>query len=216
MEPKPAILIDDRQVSWQIPALEKVGFEVKRRRMETADLVWATPFGTCGVEDKPFKALLTDVRSGRLNDQLERLAAKHSIPVLLLRDDGGEEPPGYHTIRFGRQLRGIIVADAEPDFGTAVRRMYDYTQIAGKPLKRPYIRHFPWSDEMSAPAEVVHSILQQVPRLSDRTKLAMRLGTNYSLISLLGFTKEQWECEGLSKLQATRLAELCKQLKGEV
>ena len=211
---KPAILVDDRQPLWQIPALEKVGFTVNRRRMETADLVWAVPYGTVGVEDKPMKSLLADVRNGRLNDQLERLRSKHALPILLIRQDGGDEPPGYHTIRLGRQLRGIVVVDAIPDFASSVKRYYDYTQEAGRPLKRPYERHYPWVDEMSVPAEVIHAILQQVPRLTDRTKMAMNLAVKYPVNAVLYLPESAWREEGFSKLQAQRLAEVCAKLRG--
>ena len=210
----PAILVDDRQPHWQFSALEKIGFAVNKRRMETADLVWAVPYGTVGVEDKPMKALLTDVRSGRLNDQLERLRNKHVLPILLIRQDGGDEPPGYHTIRLGRQLRGIVVVDALPDFATAVKRCYDYTQASGRPLHRPYERHYPWVDEMSAPAEVIHTILQQVPRLTDRTRMAMSLAVSHGLMKVLAMEEEDWREQGFSKLQAQRLTEVCERLRG--
>ena len=42
----PAILVDDRQPHWQFSALSKIGFTVNKRRLETADLVWAVPYGT--------------------------------------------------------------------------------------------------------------------------------------------------------------------------
>lgn len=216
MADSPVIVVDDRQVNWQFKALESIGFTVHRKRMETADLVWATPFGTVGVEDKPYAALLTDLRSGRLNDQLERLVSKHTVPILLLRDDKTPKPPGYEAIRLGRQLRGLVVIDAEPDFATAIKRTYEYTQKSGRPMARPYVRHYPWGDELSAPAEVVHAILQQIPRLSDRTKIAMRLAVAYSLPGLLELTQKQWQSEGFTKLQAERLFNLCRQLKGEV
>ena len=212
----PAILVDDRQPTWQFLALERIGFTVTKRRLETADLVWAVPYGTVGVEDKPMKALLTDLRSGRLNDQLERLRAKFTLPVLLLRQDGGDEIPGYHTLRFGRQLRGIVVADALPDFATAVKAYYDYTQAAGRPLRRPYERHYPWVDEMSAPAEVIHTILQQVPRLTDRTRLAMSLAVSHGLLGILSLMPHQWQEIGFSKLQAERLTAVCLKLLNDV
>ena len=158
------------------------------------------------------KSLLADVRNGRLNDQLERLRAKHTLPILLIREDGGDEPVGYHTIRFGRQLRGIVVIDACPDFASAVKRYYDYTQEAGRPLKRPYERYYPWVDEMSVPAEVIHAILQQVPRMPYRTRKAMALAVKYSLTDLLRFSTELWQEQGFSKLQAQRLREVCLKL----
>ena len=210
----PAILVDDRQPDWQFPALEKIGFTVNKRRLETADLVWAVPYGTVGVEDKPMKALLTDLRSGRLNDQLERLRKKHALPILLIRQDGGEEPPGYHTIRMGRQLRGIIVVDALPSFAEAVKRYFDYSQSSGRPLRRSYERHYPWVDEMSAPAEVIHTILQQVPRLQDRTRLAMSLAVSHGLMKVLEMGEKDCRDQGFSKLQAQRLTDVCGRLRG--
>ena len=158
------------------------------------------------------KSLLSDVRNGRLNDQLERLRAKFSLPVLLVRQDGGDEPPGYHTIRFGRQLRGIVVADALPDFASAVMRYYEYSQAAGRPLHRPYERHYPWVDEMSAPAEVIHTILQQVKGLRDRTRLAMALAVSHGVNGVINMDEKAWVDAGISKLQAKRLVEVTRRL----
>lgn len=219
MKTGPAIIVDDRQPAWQFPALEKEGFVVNKRRLETADLVWAVPYGSVGVEDKPVSALLTDIRNGRLNSQLERLRAKFTLPILFVRDDGYEKPEGFETVLFGRQLRGIVVAlcpfrvRRETDFAHAVRRYYEYTQSAGRPLSRPYERHYPWADEMSAPAEVIHTILQQVPRLQDRTRLAMALAVANPVATIIQWSAQQWADAGLSKLQASRAYSACEKLR---
>jgi len=84
------ITIDDREPISVAQKIQELGEECQVKRMEVGDYVWACPSGIVRVERKAVTDLLGSMTSGRLNDQLRKLVAESSIPILLIEGKIGE------------------------------------------------------------------------------------------------------------------------------
>lgn len=230
----PLIILDDRQPEWQAKVLRQVGFAVHVRRLPAGDLLWTSPtLGTVGIEDKPLIALLSDLRTGVLDDELRRLCDEVRVPVLMVRGippRGGalRWPSPYLQDKFGdwsahaldnllvgRQLRGLVVAwcSGQEDFAARVSSLYRYLERGPKEpdLSAPRQR-YPWLGPLTGRAEVIFALLGQVQGLRNRRKLALDLASRVSLTELLRWDADEFRKAGFTKLMAGRIAEAIRRL----
>jgi hypothetical protein len=197
--------------------------------LPAGDFAWSTPWGRVGLEDKPLTALVTDRRSGRLDDELRRMVATYELPILFIRGlpkvetDGAlrwlPQEAGYRegwtidsldNLLLGRQMKGVYVTWCPTDayLGTRVMSLYQYTQRRpqdqNRPLQRPQI--MPWLGPLTGRAELIYVMLGQVRGVRDRRELAEKLATKYTLGQLLDLDEAGWKEQGLSKLMGGRIA----------
>lgn len=227
-EEKPVILVDKRQASWQEAHLRGHGIDVRMCMLPSADFAWSTPWGRVGIEDKPLPALVTDRRSGQLDDELRRLVSQYELPILMIRGlpnvsaDGtihwrpqeAEYRSGWtidslDNLLLGRQLKGVYVAWCPSDayLGERLLSLYRYTQRrpqdeAVKPSRGQVM---PWLGPLTGRAELVYTLLGQVKGVRDRRELSEKLATKYTLGQMLDLNNEAWEAEGLTKMMAARV-----------
>jgi ERCC4-type nuclease len=164
-----------------------------------------------GVEDKPDKEVILDIRNGHLNDQLERMVAAVALPILLIRQTGADiDREALETALLGRQLRGLVVVrTSQKAFGQRIRKLYEYTRSTGRYLPPAYKQHYPWVSPLTKRAEVVYTIMALVPRLRDRVTVAKQLAEAHSVSELLAWRNEEWEATGFSRGKARELADVC-------
>lgn len=230
---KPVILVDKRQADWQENHLRGHGFDVRMVMLPAGDFAWSTPWGRVGIEDKPLSALVTDKRSGRLDDELRRLVAMYELPVLFIRGmpsvaaDGsirwlpqeaqyrdGWTIDALDNLLLGRQMKGVYVTWCPSDgyLGNRLLSLYKYTQRRpqDESLKPQRPQVMPWLGPLTGRAELLFTLLGQVRGVRDRRELAERLAANYTLGQVLNFTVDDWKREGMTKLMAGRIAEHMK------
>lgn len=235
---EPILLVDKRQADWQESHLRGHGFDVRMVMLPSADFAWSTPWGRVGVEDKPLPALVSDRRSGRLDDELRRLVDCYELPILFIR--GLPNVGGDGAIRFlpqeqeyrngwsidsldnlllGRQLKGVYVTWCPSDayLGTRLMSLYKYTQRRpqddGAKPQRPQV--MPWLGPLTGRAELINTLLGQVKGVRDRRELSEKLAGKYNLEQLFALSPEDWQGEGLTKLMAGRVVQHLREVVWE-
>lgn len=224
----PVLLVDKRQAEWQPTHLRGKGFDVRMMMLPSGDFAWSTPWGRVGVEDKPLTALVTDRRSGRLDDELRRLVATYELPILFIRGlpnvsaDGSlkwlpqeaEYRDGWtidslDNLLLGRQMKGVYVTWCPSDayLGDRLMSLYNYTQRrpndpATKPA-RPLM--MAWLGPLTGRAELIYTLLGQVRGMRNRRELSEALASKYTLGQMLDMDAKAWEGEGLTKLMANKV-----------
>lgn len=189
------------------------------RRLTTGDIVWTCPWGTVGIEDKPLNTVLSDRRSGVLDDELRRLAETYAIPMLLIRglprvgrrgmmEPGEESFVAFDNLLLGRQMRGILVVwcPTRSLFGERVWRLYHYTQRPTTPSQVVQRRHLPWHTRLGDKARVIYTMLGLVRGIQGRARLAEQIAATTPLDEFARWSADQFQAVGLSKLMAGRLA----------
>lgn len=228
MSDRPVLLVDKRQADWQEAHLNDKGFDVRMCMLPSADFAWSTPWGRVGVEDKPLTALVTDRRSGRLDDELRRLVAQYELPILFIRgypnvSNNGEllwntSESDYRkgwtidsldNLLLGRQMKGVYVTWCHDDryLGDRLMKLYQYTQrrpddAATRP-QRPQV--MPWLGPLTGRAELVFTILGQIKGVRDRRELAEKVASTYTFGDIINMEADAWMAEGASKLMAGRI-----------
>lgn len=228
VESAPIILVDKRQASWQEAHLRGHGFDVRMCILPSADFAWSTPWGRVGIEDKPLTALVTDRRSGRLDDELRRLVAQYELPILMVRGfpdvsaDGslhwkpqeadfrdGWTIDSLDNLLLGRQMKGVYVTWCPTDIylGSRLTALYKYTQRRpnDESLRPQRPQVMPWLGPLTGRAELLYTLLGQVRGVRDRRELAERLAAKYTLGQLFDLDSAGWQAEGLTKLMAERI-----------
>lgn len=224
----PVLLVDKRQADWQPAHLRGTGFDVRMVILPSADFAWSTPWGRVGVEDKPLTALVTDRRSGRLDDELRRLVDCYELPILFIR--GLPNVGGDGAIRFlpqeqdyrsgwtidsldnlllGRQLKGVYVTWCPSDayLGTRLMSLYTYTQRRpqDESLKPQRQQVMPWLGPLTGRAELIYTILGQVRGVRNRREIAESMANKYTLGQVFDLKEDGWQEEGMTKLMAGRV-----------
>jgi len=226
--------MDCRQPAWMQPHLEQHNFQVYVRRLLAGDFAWSCPFGRVGVEDKPLTALLTDRRSGRLDDELRRLVQTYAIPVLLVRGwpriqkDGRLWFPPHvakfyqdwtfanlDNLLFGRQMHGVYLAWCRNDasIGGRLASLYAYTQ---EPQQSPSTRpsFLSWREPLTGKALVFYTILGLVKGIRNRRAVAERLTATIPLVEFLGWSQATIGAYlRLSPLMAGRISAMLTELR---
>lgn len=228
VEVPPVLLVDKRQAGWQEAHLRGQGFDVRMCMLPSGDFAWSTPWGRVGVEDKPLTALVTDRRSGQLDDELFRLVAQYELPILFVRGIPAVKPDGsirwlpqeatyrdgwtidsLDNLLLGRQMKGVYVAWCPTDqyLGERLMSLYKYTQRRpqDETLKPTRGLMMPWLGPLTGRAELIYVMLGQVKGVRDRRELAERLASKYSMGQLLDLDVDGWKAEGITKLMAGRL-----------
>lgn len=226
----PVLLVDKRQADWQPSHLRGKGFDVKMVMLPAGDFAWSTPWGRVGLEDKPLTALVTDRRSGRLDDELRRLVTTYELPILFIRgypvvntDGSLRWLPQESTFRegwtidsldnllLGRQFKGVYVTWCHSDayLGDRLMALYNYTQRRPQDENtrpaRPQV--MPWLGPLSGRAELVYCILGQIKGIRDRRELSEKIATKYNLGQLMDLDQAGWQVEGVTKLMAGRIVQ---------
>lgn len=198
--------------------------------LPAGDFAWSTPWGRVGLEDKPLTALVTDRRSGVLDDELRRLVATYELPILFIRGypsvsaDGslrwlpqeaqyreGWTIDALDNLLLGRQLKGVYVAWCPSDtyLGERLMSLYRYTQRRpqDESVKPSRGQVMPWLGPLTGRAELVYTLLGQVKGVRNRRELSEALASKHDLGSIFNMTAEQWASEGLTKLMAGRVVQ---------
>jgi len=225
---EPILLVDKRQADWQEAHLRGKGFDVRMVMLPSADFAWSTPWGRVGIEDKPLTALVTDRRSGRLDDELRRLVSQYELPILLIRgyphiNGSGEllwapQEQEYRkgwtidsldNLLLGRQMKGVYVTWCHSDayLGDRLMAIYKYTQrrpddAATRPMRSQVM---PWLGPLTGRAELIYTLLGQVKGVRDRRELSEKLAATYNWGELIELTPEELMTHGISKLMAHRI-----------
>lgn len=195
--------------------------------LPSGDFAWSTPYGRVGVEDKPITALVTDRRSGRLDDELRRLCGAYELPILLIRglpsvnSDGslhwlpheatyreGWTIDSLDNLLLGRQMRGVYVTWCPTNeyLGERLWHLYEYTMRT--PQDVMYMKRapmMPYLGPLTGRAELVYTLLAQVKGIRDKREIAERLAVKHSLGALFNLDQKGWQAEGFTKLMAGKL-----------
>lgn len=239
-EKPPVLLVDKRQADWQPQHLRGKGFDVRMVMLPSADFAWSTPFGRVGVEDKPLSALVTDRRSGRLDDELRRLVGQYELPILFIRgfprvSASGELMWGHleedyrkgwtidslDNLLLGRQMKGVYVTWCPTDqyLGDRLMALYRYTMKGGPAAEtmkvaRPTI--MPWLGPLTGRAELIYTLLGQVKGVRDRRDLSEKMANAYTFGQLIDLQPETWMEHGVTKLMATRIVSYVRSVLWEM
>jgi len=156
------VIVDSREPKSSDLKLTEVGFVVERKALETGDFVWVSAQGeVIGVERKTasdFLQSLTDKQANgrtRFQNQMERMIATYSQPVLLIEGKLSPMPDGFtiaetratnwwwasvDNIFISAQRNGILVAHCGR--GQVPSRLVTLVQYFDKP-QHPFISKGP-------------------------------------------------------------------------
>lgn len=220
---RPKIIVDHRQDKAFTRALREY-FEIEMRQLKCGDLVWASPQGWVGLEDKCRADLTGSATNGRLDDELRRLVGRYEIPILFIRHT---MPGGYNrwddssveNLKLGRQFHGLYTYDARgphSDAAEDLKRLYDY-------LARPHTngiegvrreRRWTYQGPMGARAEVIYGILGLGPRIRDRRGVAIQIAEQATIGEFLKWDSLDFEAAGFTRDSARKMATVLRKIEG--
>lgn len=227
----PPLIVDDRQDGRFTKALRQ-HFTVTVKHLSSGDLVWTSPLGRVGVEDKDLKDLASSLRNHRLDDELRRLVATYAIPVLLIRGGGAWadrymtlEEQSIEKLKVGRQLHGVYVYHVSREMNAAaegLRELYDYLAYPSAQgidgVNREKVLRF--RGPLSLRAEAIYGILGMLTDkngkrvgVRDRRNIAQAIAKDATLSQFLSWTPFDFENAGFSRHMSGKLYEVLRQLE---
>ena len=222
-ESKPKLIVDHRQDKDFTRALTE-HFEIDMRQLRCGDLVWSSPQGSVGLEDKCRADLTGSATNKRLDDELRRLVDRYEIPILFIRHTrpgryGTWDDSAVENLKLGRQFHGAYTYDARgPHIEAAadLKRLYDYlakprTQgIEG--VRRE--RRWTYQGPMGARAEVIYGILGLGPRIRDRRGVAISIAETTTIAEFMKWDAIDFESAGFTRDSARKMATVLRKLEG--
>lgn len=225
MPEKPALLVDVRQDKVFTRALTE-HFTVTERTLKTGDLVWTSPLGTVGIEDKCLADLAQSQSNKRLDDELRRLVDTYAVPILFIRgyvDTGSKyrpsrDGPSIANTLLGRQFHGVYtyqVSDLPAYAAMALARLHGYLAqprtagIEGVRREKRYLFNGP----LGPREETIYGILGLTPGVRNRRGIAVQIAKDTPLSAFLRWGPWEFESAGFSRHMATKLAALITTLE---
>lgn len=211
----PSVAVDDRQDERYTAAL-RGHFSVVTKHLSCGDIVWGSPLGTVGVEDKDVADLGASMRNGRLDDELRRLVATYAIPVLMIRGRSLRsqhitlEEGAIEKLKFGRQLHGVYVFQTGRDMDEAALGLWDLWDYLSKAREHGIegVRREPkwkYQGPMSPRAEALYGILGGVKGIKGRREIAQRIAKNTPLSQFMQWVEIDFQAAGFSRHMAKAL-----------
>lgn len=224
---RPVLLVDDRQDERFTEGL-RGWFTVSVKHLGTGDLVWSSPLGRVGVEDKCFNDLVQSRNNGRLDDELRRLTAEYAVPILFVR--GPVEWRGFgapwtessvNNLLFGRQLHGAYVywtrASSYIDQAHALHDLWEYTQthkVGKEGVRRE--RKLAYDGPLGAREEVIYGILGMIGGLRDRRTVAKQIASTTTLSEFVNWSVSDFRFAGFSRDMAQKSANFLHQMEASL
>lgn len=224
---KPVLLVDDRQDERFTEGL-RGWFTVSVKHLDTGDLVWSSPLGRVGVEDKCFNDLVQSRNNGRLDDELRRLTAAYAVPILFVR--GPVEWRGYGSpwtdssvsnLMFGRQLHGVYSywtqARAYIDQARALYELWDYTQkhkVGKEGVRRE--RKLDYAGPLGAREETIYGILGMIGGLRNRRAVAKQIASTTTVSEFVNWSVSDFRFAGFSRDMAQKSAKFLQDMEASI
>jgi len=117
------IVIDSREPDVIAVLLLQLGVEVERRSVTPGDYILSSE---CAVERKTTQDFFNSLFSGRLFEQVERLKAAYTKPLMIIEGDVGEEL----TNRLNPRAFWGALLKIQMDYNIPTLNTYDVTQTA--------------------------------------------------------------------------------------
>lgn len=223
---RPVLAVDDRQDPRFTRALGSV-FDVRVKHLPTGDLVWSSPLGVVGVEDKCLNDLKSSRANGRLDDELRRLVERYDVPILFVR---GHEvhlqhswpESSYSNLMLKRQLHGVFTwrsyandfDEQAVDLLALYKHLNEQHEQGLNGVKRE--RHiFSFVGPMGDRAEAIYGILGRVGGVRDRRSVAYSIAKVYTLTEFLRWDMFEAESFGFSKHMAIKLVQALRAMEAK-
>jgi hypothetical protein len=221
----PALLVDQRQDPKFTKALTEF-FSVTERTLKTGDLVWTSPLGTVGIEDKCVADLAASQSNKRLDDELRRLVDSYAVPILFVRGysmrgsiyRAARDEASIANTLLGRQFHGVYTFQVAAPYDEAAEglwRLHEYLALPRRAgiegVRRE--RKFAFSGPLGPREETIYGILGMTSGVRNRRSIAVQIAKSTPLSEFLRWTAWDFEAQGFTRHMSAKLAGLIRTLE---